>query len=90
MLYQPALHDVHTSEVDAAARLPYMPATQAVHAAEEVAFARLLYLPALQLAQKSMVEFNAKYVPGAHAGQGYLGGYEPGSGTLETARTREF
>ena len=31
LLYCPALHAVHTSEVVAVKRFPYLPATQAVH-----------------------------------------------------------
>ena len=39
---------MHTSEVEAAARLPYLPTTQAVQASDVDAVAGLLYPPAAQ------------------------------------------
>ena len=41
MPYVPVAHDVHTSDVDAAAWAPNLPATHAVHTSAVVAVAKL-------------------------------------------------
>ena len=44
-------------------------------------------MPAVQLTQITLFEFGSKYEPEEHARQGYVSGYAPGKGPLETERT---